>query len=236
MANKAFSLLHKLPRSINGGEAFKATVRGQQPEIWSRAFAIARGLGFALLASLMLNVVLVGLSIALAFRPADVIFVDKLGVATFLPLVARADDDPREIEAEAFAKQWVRDFMSLDAITAREDLARALSVADSEIQSKLKAQLIDSGVIDKIRNAFVHSSVRFETTKVTAVAADRFQITVTGERMLTAMGVERKAVAEPFKLELVLSRTSRTRQTPNGLLVRYVSGSFGSNMPVGGQQ
>ena len=99
---------------------------------------------------------------------------------------------------------------TLRFVPAREDLARALSVTDTDIQAKLKAQLIDSGVIDKIRDAFVHSSVRFDATKVTRVAKDRFQVTISGDRSLTAMGVNNKVVSEPFKLELVLSRTSRT--------------------------
>lgn len=205
----------------------------KQPEVWTRAFGIAKMTGVLLALSLVLNLALVGLAVALAFRPADVIVVDKLGGAAFMPAAAKMGDDPADIEAEAFSKQWVRDFMSLDAVTAKEDLARALSTTHPELQTRLRAQLIDSGAIEKIRTAFVHSSVKFDEVRVSRAANDRFQVNAVGARTLTAMGATNRTFTENFALELVLVRTERTRQSPNGLLVRYAGGSFGDNLPIG---
>ncbi|MCC6812305.1 MAG: hypothetical protein IT381_33090 [Deltaproteobacteria bacterium] len=204
-----------------------------QPEVWTRAFKIAKITGVLLALSLGLNALLTGLAVALAFRPADVVVVDKLGQASFVPAAAKVGADPVEVEAEAFARQWVRDFMSLDAVTAKDDLARALSATHPELQKRLRAQLIDSGAIDKIRAAFVHSSVKFDDVRVARAADDRFSVTVTGARTLTAMGATNRTFAENFSLELVLVHTERTRQSPNGLLVRYAGGSFGDNLPIG---
>jgi len=181
-----------------------------------------------LCASVLLNILLVGLSVMLAFKPADVVFVDKLGNTTFFANAA-TPEAPKDYEAQAFAQSWTRDFLSLDGITAKEDLARALSLTHPELQRKLKAALIDSGAVDKIRMAYVHSALKFEAVNVTRKAKDAVLVSLAGQRTLTAMGAEAKSLSEPFNLEIVLQPIDRTAHTPNGLMVRYLSGTFANN-------
>jgi hypothetical protein len=203
---------------------FKASFGNhRQPEIWSRAFEIARFFRTLLAVSALLHVVTIGLAIALAFRPADVIFIDKVGNATFIPK-AESAPSPVDYEAEAFSQTWARDFLSLDAVTAQDDFARALSVMHPELQTKLRAEFVDSGMLDKIRNAFVRSAVKIEKTEVTSKSTDRFSVTIGGTRTLMAMGSSGRTLNERFQLELVLAVVPRSRRTPNGLLVRHLGG------------
>lgn len=204
-------------------------MRLRQPEIWSQAFRLAKVMGALLVVSLLLNVCLAALAIALAGRPADVVLVDQLGKATFF-VEAATQTPPQDFEAEDFARRWAEGFLSLDSVTAKEDLARSLSQAHPELQAKLRAQLVDSGVLDKVRDAYVRSTVRFDRVAITERAEDRFGVQLEGQRTLMAMGAQQKAITEPVKLELLLAKVARTKSTPNGLIVRYVGGTFA---PVG---
>lgn len=204
---------------------FIATPNLKHPEIWGHAFRLAKLTMVLLGASLVLNVVLAALAVVLAGRPADVVLVDKIGNATFIPEAAGVTQ-AQDFEAEEFARRWATDFLSLDGVTAKDDLARALSLTQPDLQQRLKAQLIDSGALDRIRNAYVRSTVKFDGVTIGRQADDRFTVELKGARTLTAMGAAAKSVSEPVRLELVLSHVPRTRTTPNGLIVRYLAGSF----------
>lgn len=220
-------------------DALTMRLTHKQPEIWFRAFKLARRLFVLLAISVLLNCVLVLLAITLAIaltgRPADVVFVDKLGQATFIP--AQASLEPaQEYEALHFAEAFTRDFLSLDTISAKEDLARALSVMHPKLQTTLRNQLFESGALDRIRDNFLRSTVKFNDVQLAEKTKDRFLIRVSGIRMLTALGQAQQSASEPFQLELVLSPTKRSQVTPNGLIVRYVSGSFGAHAITGGDK
>ncbi|MCC6811251.1 MAG: hypothetical protein IT381_27725 [Deltaproteobacteria bacterium] len=197
----------------------------RQPEIWSQAFRLAKIMAALLVVSLVLNLALAVLAIALAGRPADVVLVDKLGKATFF-VEAANQTSPQDFEAEDFARRWAESFLSLDSVTAKDDLARALSQAHTDLQAKLRAQLVDSGVLDKVRDAYVRSTVHFDRVAISERAEDRFAVQLEGQRTLMAMGAQQKTITEPVKLELLLAKVPRTKSTPNGLIVRYVGGTF----------
>lgn len=212
----------------------------QQPEIWFQAFKLAKRLYILLAASVLANCLLILLAAVLAFaltgRPADVIVVDKLGQATFIPAQASNVEPAQDYEAIHFAEIFTRDFLSLDTISAKEDLARALSVVHPRLQTTLRNQLFDSGALERIRENFLRSTVKFADTTITEKTKDRFLVKVSGTRTLTALGQTQQAASEPFQLQLVLLPTQRNRITPNGLLVRYISGSFGNRAIEGGAQ
>lgn len=206
--------------------------RHRQVDIWTRAFEqadrngrIAVGLGILLALSLALNIVQQG-------RPANVIFVDQLGNAKFFPELA-SPEPPRDLEAENFARKWVEDFLSRDATMARKLVARALSVTEPALREKLKQQVLDSGEIDKARDANLHTTIDVKSAATKRVADDRLEVAVTGQRIFSAVGADRKTLSEPFTINLILSVTDRTEVTENGLLVRYVAGTFGDNHELG---
>jgi len=220
-------------------ESLNVRLTHKQPEIWFQAFKLARRLYVLLAASCLFNCLLVLLAViltvALTGRPADVVFVDKTGQATFIP--AQASSEPaQDYEAIHFAETFTRDFLSLDTISAKEDLARALSVVHPKLQITLRNQLFDSGALERIRENFLRSTVKSTDVQIAEKTKDRFLIKITGSRTLTALGQTQQSASEPFHLELVLSPTKRSQITPNGLIVRYVSGSFGAHAIEGGDK
>lgn len=218
-------------------KTLKARFEHRQPEIWFEAFKTARKLLWLLMGSLILNGLLVLLCAALIGRPADVVLVDKLGQAAYFPS-ASSPEPPQNYEIEAFAQDWVRRFLSLDAVTAADDLASALSQTEKNLHQRLKSILVDSGAIDKIRNAYVHSVLKIAEVKTTSQSKDRYLIQVTGTRTLIPLGMPEKKIDEPIHLELILQPVPRTANTPNGLIVRYLNGNSHekitqSNLPEG---
>ncbi|MCC6805794.1 MAG: hypothetical protein IT381_00090 [Deltaproteobacteria bacterium] len=167
------------------------------------------------------------LNIVQAGRPANVILVDKLGRAEFYHEAA-SPEPAQDYEARQFADDWLKLFLSRDAITAKEDLARALTLMHPSLQGRLRDKLIASGELDKLRDAFVHTTIRCAEVKVARVATDRVQVDVSGTRTFTALDSSKKQLSEPFKFNLVLDAVPRTEHTPNGLIVRYLTGSWGN--------
>lgn len=209
----------------------------QHPAIWTSAFRLARGALIALAASLFINFALTALAVALAFRPADVIVIDKLGDATFIPK-AEAHPAATDLEVEEFARNWTKAFLSQDGVTAKEDFAHALSLVHPSLQPELKRRFVDSGLLERIADAFVRADVRVEASHLSQESSGRLMVTVSGKRVLVPMGAKTtSAASEPFALTLVLQRTHRTESTPNGLLVRYLaSNTDGAAYEVGNKQ
>ena len=197
----------------------------RQPEILGVISQMGQRRDRFLAVSIVGNVLLIALAIVLAGRPVDVVMVDKLGAATWYHEAA-SPEVPQEFEADAFAATWLRDFLSRDAITAKDDIARALSLTHPDLQGKLRAQFAKTDELAQVRNAFVHSSVKVTSSTVTRSAKDRYLVQVKGERMLMPIGITKDGLKEPFAYELVLNMVPRGKATPNGLMVRYITGGL----------
>lgn len=206
--------------------------RHRQVDVWTRAFDQAERngrisiiLGVLLALSLALNIVQQG-------APVPVIFVDQLGNAKYFPALA-SPAPASDREANMFAGRWVEDFLSRDTTEGRVRVARALSVTEPVLREKLKKQLIDSGELDRAMAANLRTSIIVKTKETKRVADDRLEVVVTGSRVFSAAGAERQTLAEPFTITLFLSATDRTDVVENGLLVRYVAGTFGDHHELG---
>lgn len=200
----------------------------RQSEIWSQAFEANRRVWLGLYAALALLALSFALNIVQAGRPAHVILVDKLGQAVFYHEAA-SPEPPQDYEAKHFAEYWLALFLSRDVVTAKDDLAKALTLTHPALQQKLHEKLIASGQLEKLRDAFVHTTVRCTEVKLARQADDRIEVEVAGNRVFTALDSTRKQLSEPFRFHLVLEAVDRTENTPNGLVVRYITGRWGAN-------
>jgi len=208
-------------------EVLELRFNHKQPEIWAQAFSANARVWKACWALLFLLALSFALNIVQAGRPANVIIVDKLGQAEFYHEAA-SPEPPQDYEAKHFAEYWLKLFLSRDAITAKEDLAQALTLMNPKLQDKIRTRLIDSGELDKLRDAYVHSTIRCTDVQISKTSKDRKLVEVTGIRIFTALDSSKKKLSEPFHFQLVLDAVSRTEQTPNGLMVRFISGKWGN--------
>lgn len=199
----------------------------KQPEIWTLAFDANKRVWFGLYGVMALLAISFTLNIVQAGRPADVILVEKLGQGFFYHEAA-SPELPQDYEAKHFADDWLRLFLSRDAITAKEDLARALTLTHPKLQERIHQRLIASGDLDKLRDAMVHTTVRSTDVTIVKQAKDRFEVDVAGQRIFTALDSSKKQLTEPFRFHLVLDVVPRTENTPNGLVVRFLTGKWGS--------
>lgn len=201
--------------------------RHKQPEIWTQAFAANKRVWIGMYALMGLLALSFALNVVQAGRPAHVILVNKLGEGTFYHEAA-SPEPPQDYEAKHFAEYWLKLFLSRDAITAKEDLARALTLTHPKLQERVHERLIASGDLDKLREAMVHTTIRCSEINIVKQSADRFEVQVTGQRLLTALDSTRKQLSEPFQFQIVLDVVDRTENTPNGLVVRFLTGRWGS--------
>src|SRR5262245_61867033 len=131
----------------------------RQPEIWTEAFSANRRLVRVMAGVVVLLALSLALNVVQAGRPANVILVDKLGRAEFYHESA-SPEPPQDYEARHFAEFWLKMFLSRDAITAKEDLATALTLVHPALQARLRERIVASGELEKLRDAFVHTTIR----------------------------------------------------------------------------
>lgn len=201
--------------------------RHKQPEIWTQAFDANRRVWIGLYVVLAILGLSFALNIVQAGRPANVILVDKLGEGFFYHEAA-SPEPPQNYEAKHFAEDWLRLFLSRDAITAKDDLARALTLTHQKLQERIRQRLVASGDLDRLRDAMVHTTVRCTEVTIVKQGKDRFEVDVVGQRIFTALDTTKKQLTEPFRFHLVLDVVARAENTPNGLVIRFLTGKWGS--------
>lgn len=154
----------------------------------------------------------------LAKRPPLVIRVSEVGEAEPVRDL-RTNNAPGEAELLFFARTFTRRYAEYNAYTLARDLSEAMNLMTGRYQAIAKRDLVESGLLAKVKEAGLNASIEFKEEKIERETADHAVVSLIGVRNLTSYKNPSYKESNLFKAQLVLKRFPRSLETPSGLLV-----------------
>ncbi|PIQ87187.1 MAG: hypothetical protein COV74_01305 [Candidatus Omnitrophica bacterium CG11_big_fil_rev_8_21_14_0_20_45_26] len=151
-------------------------------------------------------------------RPPLVIRVTDVGEAQAVRNIP-FNNEVTEPELIYFAQTFTRRFTEYNAYTLARDLAEAFNQMTGRYQVKVKRELLESGLLARVREAGLHATVEFKEKEVTRNSSEVALVSLIGVRSLASYKNPDYRESALFKAELVLKKVTRSSETPAGLLV-----------------
>lgn len=154
----------------------------------------------------------------LARRAPVVIRVDEVGRAETLKDL-QSHNAPTQPEIIYFSKTFVSRYGEYNAYTIGRDMAEAWNMMTSSYQATAKRSLIESGMLARIKETQIHSSIEFKEEKIERETPEHVRVSLVWLRTLMSYRDEKYRESSLLKSELVLKKFPRTVTVPSGLLV-----------------
>ncbi|MDA9101349.1 VirB8/TrbF family protein [Omnitrophica bacterium] len=154
----------------------------------------------------------------LAKRPPLVIRVDQVGKAEAIRDM-ESHNAVTEPEIFHFSKTFVRRYGEYNAYTISRDMAEAWNMMSSRYQDLAKRSLIESGVLAKIEESQLHSSIEFKEEAIQRRTPEHVRVELVWVRTLMSYRDPDFRQSTLLKSELVLKKVPRKLTEPSGLLV-----------------
>jgi hypothetical protein len=174
-----------------------------------------RKLLFSLAAALSLFSLIL---ILLSKRAPLVIRVDQVKGAQVIEDL-RLNNEPAPYEMIAFGKRFAARYTGYNSYTVARDLTEAMNQMSSSFQKEAKKKILDSGLISKIAEARIHTELEFKEERLERDSKEVALVSLVGVRRISRYGDERVHEEHLFRADLVLKKTPRSKDVPEGLLV-----------------
>ncbi|MBI4972093.1 MAG: hypothetical protein HZC17_09750 [Candidatus Omnitrophica bacterium] len=150
-------------------------------------------------------------------RMPVVIRVDELGSHAIKDLALNNEPDAHEIVG--FAKRFTVRFTGYNSYTILKDLTESFNQMTSRFQKQAQRGIIESGLIQKVIDARIDTEIEFKEEHLERDSKENSVVSLLGVRKIRGYGDEGVTGNTLFRADLVLRKVSRTRETPEGLLV-----------------
>ncbi len=165
----------------------------------------------------ILSLALIGAFI-LTNRPPVVIRVSEVGKAEAVGNL-QVNNAPTEPEIIYFSKTFVRRFSEYNAYTLSRDMSEAMNVMTAQYQKTARRELVESGVLARVKEAGLNSQIEFKEEKIERETPEYAVVSLIGVRTLLSFTNKDFRESNLFKSEIVLRKHSRSSSVPSGLLV-----------------
>ncbi len=153
-----------------------------------------------------------------ANRPPVVIRVSEVGKAEPIRDIA-VNNAPSELEILYFAKSFTKRYAEYNAYTIARDMAEAMNQMTAKYQRTAQRQLVESGLLARVREAGLDASIEFKEEKLERDTPEYAVASLLGVRNLISYKNPDFHEASLFKAEIILKKYPRTKEIPTGLLV-----------------
>ena len=150
-------------------------------------------------------------------RMPVVIRVDELGSHAIKDLVGNNEPDAHEIVG--FSKRFTVRFTGYNSYTIVKDLTESFNQMTSRFQKQAQRGVLESGLIQKVIDARIDTEIEFKEEHLERDSKENSVVSLLGVRKIRGYGDEGITGNTLFRADLVLRKVSRTRETPEGLLV-----------------
>lgn len=150
-------------------------------------------------------------------RMPVVIRVDELGSHAIKDLAGNNEPDAHEIVG--FAKRFTVRFTGYNSYTILKDLTESFNQMTSRFQKQAQRGVLESGLIQKVIDARIDTEIEFKEEHLERDSKENSVVSLLGVRKIRGYGDEGVSGNTLFRADLVLRKVSRTRETPEGLLV-----------------
>ena len=157
-------------------------------------------------------------SFLLAKRPPVVIRVTEVGAAEPIRDF-HLNNAPTEPEILYFSKSFVRKYTEYNAYTLSRDVTDAFNQMTLRLQKITNRDLVDSGLLVRIRETGLHAQIEFKEEKIERDTQEFILVSLIGVRTIQSYKNPNYRESALFKAELVLKKLSRSIDVPAGLLV-----------------
>ena len=130
----------------------------------------------------------------------------------------RENNAPTAYEMIGFAKRFVTNYTGYNSYTVKRDMAKALNQMSGRFQKEAKKKLIDSGFLEKVKDAGIDTQIEFKESRVERNSQDAAVISLVGVRRVSKYGADRSEETL-FRTDLVLKKIPRTENVAEGMLV-----------------
>ena len=157
-------------------------------------------------------------SFLLAKRPPVVIRVTEVGGAEPIRDF-RMNNAPTEPEIFYFSRSFIRKYTEYNAYTLSRDVTDAFNQMTSRLQKITNRDLVESGLLVRVREAGLHAQIEFKEEKIERETPEFVLVSLIGVRMIQSYKNPNYRESALFKSELVLKKCPRSLEVPAGLLV-----------------
>lgn len=154
----------------------------------------------------------------LAKRPPVVIRVTEVGEAQAIKDM-RTNNAPTEPEIIYFSKSFVKRYAEYNAYTLARDMSEAMNQMTSAYQKTAERELLESGLLAKVREAGLHAQIEFKEEAIERETPEYCRVSLIGVRTIRNYKNPDYRESSLFKSELVLKKFPRSSEVPSGLLV-----------------
>lgn len=191
-------------------------------EVFGDLEAQAQFLKFTTLVLLILLLLSMLGAFLLARKPPVVIRVTEVGKAEAVSDLDTSNM-PQTPEILYFAKSFVKRYSEYNSYTLARDIAVAMNLMSPKYQKTARRDLVESGLLAKIKEAELNVLIEFKEEKVERDTPDHALVSLIGVKSITSYKNPNYRESNLFKASLVLIKVSRSIEAPSGLLVENYS-------------
>jgi len=154
----------------------------------------------------------------IAKQPPVVIRVTDVGLAE---AVKNLDSNNQVTNPEVFyfSKTFIQRYTEYNSYTLSRDISEAFNLMTAKFQKAANHELVESGVLARVKEAGLSSQVEFKEAKIEKNSKEYVLVSLIGVRTLTSYKNPNYRESSLFKSELVLKKEPRSEHIPSGLLV-----------------
>lgn len=156
--------------------------------------------------------------VGLTKKPPVVIRVSEVREAQAIPDL-KTNNESTEPEIIYFAKSFMKRFTEYNSYTLARDFSEAMNQMTVRYQKLAKRELVESGLLTKIKDAELNASLEFKEEKIEKNTQDYALVSLVAVRNLTSYKNPSYRESALLKAEIVLKKRPRTIEIPSGLLV-----------------
>ncbi|MDP2643554.1 MAG: VirB8/TrbF family protein [Desulfobacterales bacterium] len=191
-------------------------------EVFGDLEAQAQFLKFTTLVLLILLLLSMLGAFLLARKPPVVIRVTEVGKAEAVRDLDTSNM-PQTSEILYFARSFVKRYSEYNSYTLARDIAVAMNLMTPKYQKAARRDLVESGLLAKIKEAELNVLIEFKEEKVERDTPDHALVSLIGVKSITSYKNPNYRESNLFKASLVLIKVSRSIEAPSGLLVENYS-------------
>jgi len=165
----------------------------------------------------VLMLVFIGV-IILGMKPPVVIRVSEVEGAQMIRDL-NTNNAPTSHEVLALAKRFTMRYTAFNSFTVTKDLAEAFNLMTARLQQESRKSLIDSGLIEKLKNAQIDTQTEFKEVKIERDSPEASAVSLIGVRRISKYDTPTFHEEILFRADIVLKKVSRSSSTPEGLLI-----------------
>jgi len=156
--------------------------------------------------------------LCLGLKPPVVIRVSEVEGARMIQDI-NTNNLPASYEVIGFAKRFTARYTAFNSYTMTRDLAEAFNLMTARLQKEARKTLVDSGLVEKLKEAGIDTQLEFKEAKIERDSSDVSTVSLVGLRRVTKYQDARFQEEILFRADIAVRKVKRTATTPEGLLI-----------------